>query len=112
MATTKVFKRSYDNNSIVDTNSKTSIKYSKDFLFCAIMVVISCLLALSTLAFRSTAYATHQTLAKQTYEIQQLQKDNNELSIQISELSSYDRITAKANELGLKLQQENVKVVK
>lgn len=112
MATTKVFRQTYDNDSIVTPKVKTNIKYSKDFLFCVIMIVISCMLALSTLIFRSTTYATHQTLTKQSIEIQQLKRDNNELSIQISELSSYDRITEKANELGLKLRQENVKVVK
>lgn len=112
MTTTKVIRRTYNNHLVASNKTKIGVKYSKDFMFCVIMFVISCSLAVSTLVFRSTTYSVHQTLTKQSVEIQQLQKDNNELSIQISELSSYDRIVDKANELGLKLQQDNIKVVK
>ncbi|WP_313891377.1 cell division protein FtsL [Psychrobacillus sp.] len=38
-------------------------------------------------------------------------KENTDLSIQVSELSSYERIWKKAEELGLTLNEQNVKVV-
>ena len=38
-------------------------------------------------------------------------KKNNDLNVQVSELSSYERIWAKASELGLTLVDNNVKVV-
>ena len=38
-------------------------------------------------------------------------KQNNELKLQVTELSAYDRIWTKAKELGLKLNENNVKVV-
>ena len=44
-------------------------------------------------------------------QIDTTSKENTDLSIQVSELSTYDRIWKKAEELGLKLNEQNVKVV-
>ena len=44
-------------------------------------------------------------------EIDATIKNNTDLSVQVSELSTYDRIWKKAEELGLKLNEQNVKVV-
>lgn len=38
-------------------------------------------------------------------------KANNDLKLQVSELSTYERILEKAKELGLNLKEKNVKVV-
>ena len=38
-------------------------------------------------------------------------KENTDLSIQVSELSTYESIWEKAEELGLKLNEQNIKVV-
>ncbi len=43
--------------------------------------------------------------------IREQQKSNSDLSIQVSELSQYDRIKEKARKLGLELNDQNVKVV-
>lgn len=43
--------------------------------------------------------------------IQDQTKVNNDLEVQVSELSTYERIWAKAKELGLMLNENNVKVV-
>lgn len=43
--------------------------------------------------------------------IKNQQKINNDLKVQKEELSSYERILAKGKELGLKLNENNVKVV-
>ena len=51
-------------------------------------------------------------------EIQQLQetveetrKQNNDLYVEVQQLSTYERILRKAKELGLSLNENNVKVV-
>lgn len=60
----------------------------------------------------------HATIQATTHEVQtiennisEIKKQNTDLSVQISELSTYERIWAKAKELGLKLDERNVKVV-
>ena len=47
---------------------------------------------------------TQQALTDQT-------KVNNDLNVQVSELSTYERIWEKASQLGLTLDENNVKVV-
>jgi len=44
-------------------------------------------------------------------KIDKQEAKNNELKLQVTELSAYDRIWTKAKELGLKLNENNVKVV-
>lgn len=49
-----------------------------------------------------------QTMERQ---IDTVNRENTDLSIQVAELSSYERIWLKAKELGLTLNEKNVKVV-
>ena len=44
-------------------------------------------------------------------EIQDITKENVDLKVQVSELSTYERIWEKAKEFGLTLNEKNVKVV-
>ena len=44
-------------------------------------------------------------------KIRRYKKQNTDLSIQVNELSTYERIWEKAEELGLKLNEQNIKVV-
>lgn len=44
-------------------------------------------------------------------DIEDIAKQNNELSIQVSDKSTYERIWKKAQESGLNLNESNVKVV-
>ena len=44
-------------------------------------------------------------------EIQEISNQNVDLKVRVSELSTYDRIWEKAKELGLTLNENNVKVV-
>jgi cell division protein FtsL len=60
---------------------------------------------------------TQATIFDTNYQIQQMNKDislqkeqNQELKMKIDELSTYDRIWGKAKELGLKLDNKNVKL--
>lgn len=56
-------------------------------------------------------YETNKDIQTLEASIDTQKKINNDLYVQKEELSSYERILAKAKELGLKLNEKNVKVV-
>lgn len=58
-----------------------------------------------------TVYQSNIEIQKIETKIQDQQKINSDLTVQVKELSTYERIWAKAKELGLTLNQNNVKVV-
>ncbi|MFB6466538.1 cell division protein FtsL [Cytobacillus sp. Hz8] len=56
-------------------------------------------------------YNMNKNIQETETSIQDQKKVNNDLKMQVSELSTYDRIITKAKKLGLKLNENNVKVV-
>lgn len=80
------------------------------FLFVIFISVIAffSIMILQTQASIHTTTKEIQTIGQQ---IDETKKQNTDLSIQVSELSTYERIWEKAKELGLKLNEQNVKVV-
>jgi cell division protein FtsL len=44
-------------------------------------------------------------------QVNEIQKVNNDLKVQVSEMSTYERIKAKAEKMGLVFNEKNVKVV-
>jgi cell division protein FtsL len=56
-------------------------------------------------------YEANKEIQQLETTIQEQKKYNNDLSVQIQELSTYERILQKAKELGLSLNENNVKVV-
>jgi cell division protein FtsL len=69
------------------------------------------LCALLVLQNQSVIQASTQEIQTIEHSIDEKVKQNTDLSVQVSELSTYKRIWAKANERGLKLNEQNVKVV-
>lgn len=76
-------------------------------LFSAILVLFATMI-LHTQAQINETNREVQLLGK---DIDLLEKQNTELSIQVSEKSTYEVIWEKAKELGLNLNENNVKVV-
>ncbi|WP_342512691.1 cell division protein FtsL [Sporosarcina sp. FSL K6-1522] len=76
-------------------------------LFSTILVIFSTMI-LHTQAQINETNRDVQLISK---EIDETAKQNTELSIQVSEKSRYERIWEKAKELGLNLNENNVKVV-
>jgi len=72
-------------------------------------VLVMC--ALLVLQNQSAIQASTQEIQTIEYSIDEKVKQNTDLSNQVKELSSYQRIWAKAKESGLKLNERNVKVV-
>ena len=74
-------------------------------------VIIVALSAVSLLHKQGQIQTTTMEIQKLESEIQEVTKQNVDLKVQVSELSTYERIWVKAKELGLTLNEKNVKVV-
>lgn len=67
--------------------------------------------AINIVAKSYSVYQANIDIQKTEAKIEEQTKLNNDLHVQVEELSTYERIWEKANELGLKLDQNNVKSV-
>lgn len=73
--------------------------------------VALCIGGIHIITNQATIYNMNKSIQETENSIQEQKKVNNDLKMQVSELSTYDRIIAKAKDLGLKLNENNVKVV-
>ncbi len=69
------------------------------------------ILAISIVQTQTAVRATTTEISLLEQQIDTTSKENTDLSIQVRELSTYESIWKKAEELGLKLNEQNVKVV-
>lgn len=76
-------------------------------LFCGIL----CVVAVKVVTYQASIYEVNKNIHQLEATIQEKQKVNGDLAIQVSELSTYERIWDKALQLGLMLNENNVKVV-
>jgi cell division protein FtsL len=70
-----------------------------------------CFGAVQMISAQASIYEVNKDIASMETTIEEQQKVNNDLKMQVSELSTYERIWEKARDLGLKLNENNVKVV-
>ena len=70
-----------------------------------------CFGAIHLISNQSQIYEANKELQTVQDKINEQEKVNGDLKVQVSELSSYDRIFAKAKEMGLIKDENNVKVV-
>lgn len=70
-----------------------------------------CFGAIHLISNQSNIYEANKELQTVQEKINEQEKVNGDLKVQVSELSSYDRIFAKAKEMGLIKDENNVKVV-
>lgn len=78
-----------------------------------ILVFVS-LFVIGAIAIISSSYSVYQAnieIQEIEAQIEKQTKLNSDLHVQVEELSTYDRIWEKAKELGLTLDQNNVKSV-
>lgn len=76
-------------------------------LFCAVVFI----LGTKIVSYQASIYEVNKEIQQLEAAIQEKQKENGDLLIQVSELSTYERIWEKAVQLGLMLNENNVKVV-
>ncbi|TYR82630.1 cell division protein FtsL [Priestia megaterium] len=75
--------------------------------FLALMLVGS----VQIISNQSALYSVNAEVQSLETKVEKQETKNNELKLQVTELSAYERIWAKAKELGLSLNENNVKVV-
>ncbi|MFE8703635.1 cell division protein FtsL [Cytobacillus sp. FJAT-54145] len=100
---------------VVQSPSKVKVKNSwlspgekiLGLTFCAVM----CFGAVNIVSNQAAIYEVNRDIQETKMSINEQAKANNDLEMQVSELKTYERIWAKAKELGLKLNENNVKVV-
>jgi cell division protein FtsL len=72
---------------------------------------VVCFGSVHIISNQSSIYELNKEIQDTQIMIQEQQKSNSDLTVQVSELSQYDRIKEKARALGLELNDQNVKVV-
>jgi cell division protein FtsL len=70
-----------------------------------------CFLAVQMISAQASLYEINKEIVSLDVAVGEQEKVNNDLRMLVSELSTYERIWEKARELGLKLNENNVKVV-
>ncbi|MET0960264.1 MAG: cell division protein FtsL [Psychrobacillus psychrotolerans] len=86
------------------------ISKGEKILLVGLLAIVTAL-SVMIIQTESSVRATTTDIALMEKEIDSTIKNNTDLSVQVNELSTYDRIWKKAEELGLKLNEQNVKVV-
>lgn len=71
-----------------------------------------CFGSVHMISAQASIYEINKDIVTMETSIGEQKKVNNDLKMQVSELSTYERIWEKARELGLKLNENNVKVVR
>jgi len=89
---------------------KQRITAREKFLYIAFVILIAAL-AIVILHKQSAIQRTTIEIKEIEKEIAEIKNENVDLKVQVSELSTYERIWEKANSLGLTLKEDNVKVV-
>lgn len=99
----------------IKTKTTTVVKKSRLTFGEKILGIIFCIAlfvaATKIVTYQASIYEVNKEIQQLNTEIAEKEKVNNELANQVSELSTYERIWAKAVELGLMLNENNVKVV-
>jgi len=90
--------------------SKKIFTKGEKYLFVLFIAVVT-MFSLMILQTQSAIQTNSQEINGIEQQIAETQKQNTDLSIQVSELSTYERIWEKAKGLGLELHEKNVKVV-
>lgn len=75
------------------------------------LVIVIAFLAINSLQFQSEINAVNMEIKQLEKQVVVVSNENVDLKVQVGELSTYDRIWEKAQELGLTLNEKNVKVV-
>ena len=93
----------------IKRRKKSNQKFEKMMLL--LLVGIIAVLSISVLNKQSAIQTTSIEIQKIEKKAEEISKENVDLKVRISELSTHDNIWKKAEELGLTQNEKNVKVV-
>ncbi|KIL50378.1 cell division protein [Jeotgalibacillus alimentarius] len=80
-------------------------------MIAAIFAAFVCIASLQIITAQAEIYNTNKEIQQLESNIVTQENVNNDLTIQVSQMSTYERVWEKAKELGLTLNDSNVKVV-
>lgn len=102
-----------DNQSDIKVKKVKRRSLITPFEKCLIILFIAfvAVMAIRIVSAQAEIYVINKDIQDIQSSISEQQKMNGDLEMQVSDLQSYDRIWKKAKELGLKLDENNVKVV-
>ncbi|PLT34304.1 cell division protein FtsL [Bacillus sp. V5-8f] len=89
---------------------KGKISFGEVVLLCALAIAIASA-GVKIISNQSAIYKANKSIQQVEAKIDEQVKVNNDLKVEVSELSTYERIWKKAAEHGLMLNENNVKVV-
>lgn len=89
---------------------KAKVTLGEKVLIVAFALLLT-LLAAQIISNQYTIYTLNKDIQKTEASVKEQVKVNNDLNVQVSELSRYERIWEKASQLGLTLNENNVKAV-
>ena len=72
---------------------------------------LACFGAVNLISDQSEIYQVNKDIQEVQTSINEITKVNNDLQVQVSELSTYERLWEKAKQMGLVINENNVKVV-
>jgi cell division protein FtsL len=90
---------------------KKPIITGKEKMLYVVFVVMFAVLAVTVLHKQSSIQQTTMEIQQIESQITEIENQNVDLKVQVSELSTHERIWEKAKALGLTLNEKNVKVV-
>lgn len=80
-------------------------------LIAGLFIAFVCFMSIKIISTQASIYFINKDIHGLETSIQTKKKVNDDLKMQVSDMSTYERIWKKAKELGLKLNENNVKVV-
>lgn len=89
---------------------KPKISIGELLLLCVLAVMIT-IVGVKVISNQAAIYTVNKQIQQADASIQEQMKVNEDLKVQVKELTEYDRLWKKAEELGLKRNENNVKVV-
>lgn len=92
-------------------NTRKKLVTKGEKILFAAFVAVCAVLMIFIVQTQSDVRAVDLQIQQMERQIDTVNRENTDLSIQVAELSSYERIWLKAKELGLTLNEKNVKVV-
>ena len=108
MATLKVYSREYGTRKVQE-----KVKFNVvEKIGCVVFGGVILLTNIVMLNYKGELYSLKSAQQRNEVVIAEKQKENNEQKVIINNLSSYERVKKIAESLGMKVQNDNIKVVR
>ncbi len=108
MATLKVYSREYGTRKVQEKEKFNVVEKIGYVVFGGVILLTNIVM----LNYKGELYSLKSAQQRNEVVIAEKQKENNEQKVIINNLSSYERVKKIAESLGMKVQNDNIKVVR